>query len=102
MDGWRSRSDLQFAVIRVTSCERATMRMEGLEQRFQHGPDALHGTDFWGAVEDLGEVVAGDSSNAAAWRVLSRNPAARHGAGAFPPCRPRATRHPCVLGSPCR
>ena len=46
------------------------MPAEDLEQRFQHGLDALNRADFLGAIEDLGEVVAEDSSNAAAWRAL--------------------------------
>lgn len=46
------------------------MPTEDLEQRFQRGLDALNRADFLGAIEDLGEVVAEDSSNAAAWRAL--------------------------------
>jgi tetratricopeptide (TPR) repeat protein len=46
------------------------MLKEELEQRFQRGLEALNRADFLGAIEDLGEVVAEDSSNAAAWRAL--------------------------------
>lgn len=46
------------------------MPMEDLEQRLQQGLDALNRADFLGAIEDLGEVVAEDSANAAAWRAL--------------------------------
>ncbi len=46
------------------------MLTEDFERRFQHGLDALNRADFLGAIEDLGEVVAQDASNAAAWRAL--------------------------------
>jgi len=46
------------------------MSTEDTQQRFQNGLDALNRADFLGAIEDLGEVVAKDSSNAAAWRAL--------------------------------
>ena len=46
------------------------MMTEDLEKRFQRGLDALNRADFLGAIEDLGEVIAEDSSNATAWRAL--------------------------------
>ncbi|HXJ96939.1 MAG TPA: tetratricopeptide repeat protein [Terriglobia bacterium] len=46
------------------------MPTENLEQRLQRGLDALNRADFLGAIDDLGEVVAEDPSNAAAWRAL--------------------------------
>ncbi len=46
------------------------MPAKDIEQRFQRGLDALNRADFLSAIEELGEVVAEDSSNAAAWRAL--------------------------------
>jgi len=43
---------------------------ENLEERFEHGLDALSRADFLGAIDDLRAVVSEDSSNAAAWRAL--------------------------------